>query len=131
MRHFGQGIGRAVTHAANISWARRSDASGGRWAIDGETGAEGVVDGADVGAGATRELGGVGASRPQWGQNRPPVPVGSRPTWQLGHRGEAPHDLGRAGAACTAGPGAAGPADGAGGGGGGGRDHMTVPAIRS
>lgn len=81
VRHLGHGIGLAVTQAANISWARRSDASRG-WGTGegaGRVGGVGPTTGDGAGA-ATRELPADVARRPQCGQYIPPVPVGSRTT---------------------------------------------------
>ena len=100
VRHFGHGIGLAVTQAANISCARRSEAAVGETAGAGTErgGGVGAVTADDEGV-EVRELATAGASRPQWGQNIPPVPVGSSAIWHDAHFGDAPQDLGSAGVA--------------------------------
>ncbi len=132
VRHFGHGIGLAVTQAANISCARRSEAAVGETAGAGTErgGGVGAVTADDEGV-EVRELATAGASRPQWGQNIPPVPVGSSAIWHDAHFGDAPQDLGSAGVAGVGPDGRGEPGVPAGADGAEGRAQATVPATRS
>jgi hypothetical protein len=136
VRHFGHGIGFALTHAANSSWERRSTSAGG--ASDGVAtagpggGARGAVE-AEV-ARAEGVPVRTEESRPHWGQTaRLPEPVDWSGTRQLGQSVFNPEGV-KTGAGATGGrPTAEGSSAGAGvgeGAGGGrignGRAHRTV-----